>query len=399
MSKSDLLFLVSVASIPIQLNKFFFPDYSFVFGLPVDYRGISIYLSHIAIVLYLVAFVLENLKNHKKIFQRLKLFALVLFLFNSYLFISSAIFSVSNVASLIYNIKILTLSLFSYAAAITLSKKPITKPLITVIKLSVFWESALVVAQFLLQRSLNLWLIGERSFDVSTPGIAHSQLFGSQILRPYGTFPHPNVLAAYLVISLIILGSDARRQFLATAALILTFSRSAYLVAASAILASTRKVQYLAVELALAAAAALFLTKQLLTSQLSSVAERLLLIQSALDISLKNPLFGVGSNNFILELSKLDLTSLSQTRLLQPVHNVFLLIATENGIVGLLLFTAVLFVASKHVNSKTKALLFIALLAFSSIDHFLWTLHQGQMMLFLILAYIVSKKQSTKKGV
>ncbi len=392
MTRSDILFLTVLASLPIQLGKFFFLNHSFVLGLPIDYRALSIYFSDIIIALYLVLFVLENHNRLSKIYQERKGFVIALFFLNLYLLISSVVLSVSKEASLIFNLKILFLSLFSVATATTLSQKTIIKPAAVVLKFSLMWQGTLVLAQFLLQRSLNLWFIGERNFDASTIGIAHSQLAGSQILRPYGTFPHPNVLAAYLSIGLIILGTPAKRQLIAALALILTFSRSAYLVVASAVLISTKKFEYLIIEAVLALAVGLFLTKQLLESQLSSVAERLLLIQASLDIALVNPLFGIGSNNFILELAKLDLTSLAETRLLQPVHNVFLLIATENGIIGLLLFTAVLFVVSTKINTKTKAILFISILIYATIDHFLWTLHQGQMLLFLTLAYIVGKK-------
>lgn len=391
---TDALFLATVASIPIQLNKFFFRDYSYVLGLPIDYRALSIYASDILIIFFLLSFLKEN-KNHLlEIYKSFKTFIITLLLFNSYLLTSSAFFSVSKEASLIFNLKILLLSAFAVAAAHTFSKKSIQKPFTLTLKISLFWQSALVLAQFLLQKSLNLQFIGERAFDATTPGIAHSQFFGTQFLRPYGTFPHPNVLAAFLSFGLIILArKNNLHLLLPLLAVAVTFSRAAILVLAGALIATTKKVEYLLLEIFLTAIAAFVLTRQLLESQLSSAAERILLIQGALDIAFKNPLFGIGSNNFILELSKFDLTSLAETRLLQPVHNVFLLIATENGIIGLLLFATVLFVVARSVNSKTKAILFIALLIYATVDHFTWTLHQGRMLFFLTIAYITSYPQ------
>ncbi|MDP2632776.1 MAG: O-antigen ligase family protein [Candidatus Curtissbacteria bacterium] len=387
MSRSDFFFLVTVASLPIQLNKFFFNEYSYVLGLPIDYRALSIYASDILIVIFLIVFFLENR-------LRLNSFAISLAIFNIFLFSSSILFSTSRDASFIFNLKILILSIYSLAAAQTFSKKSIQKSFLSVLKLSLFWQGILVLAQFLLQRSLNLQFIGERAFDATTPTIAHSQFFGTQFLRPYGTFPHPNVTAAFLSLSLIILARKNNLYLLLPLlAVAVTFSRAAILVLIGALIASTKKIEYFLLEIFLTAIAAFVLTRQLLESQLSSAAERILLIQAALDIALKNPLFGIGSNNFILELSKFDLTSLAETRLLQPVHNVFLLIATENGIIGLLLFAAVLFVVAGSVNSKTKAILFIALLIYATVDHFLWTLHQGRMLFFLTIAYITSHPQ------
>jgi len=413
MSKSDLLFLLTLASLPVQLSKFIFPEYSYVLGLPIDYRAVSIYLSDIFIILYLIVFLFENSKNLGQIYHRQKHFITSLAALNLYLFASSALLSISKEASFVFNLKILMMSLLAVAAAHTLSKKKITKPAAQVLKFSLVWQATLVFLQFMLQRSLNLWVIGERSFDASTPGIAHTQFFSRFIMRPYGTFPHPNVLAAYLSLGIIILAAflslrsraeQGRSNLpnvvliaLPTLALILTYSRSAAATIAIAIFVATKKLEYFIIEAFFVFIIGALILKHLLASQLSSVAERLLLIQSALDIALINPLFGIGSNNFILELSKLDLTSLAETRLLQPVHNVFLLILTENGVIGLILFTAVLLAVAKSITTKTKAILFVSILIYATVDHFLWTLHQGQMMLFLTLAYIAchQKKKPT----
>jgi O-antigen ligase len=129
----------------------------------------------------------------------------------------------------------------------------------------------------------------------------------------------------------------------------------------------------------------------------ASLAERLLLSQAALDISLQNPLFGVGSANFIPELSKLNLYSLSETRLLQPVHNVFLLIMAENGIIGLLIFSLFLLIVSKYLNSAKKVVIFLAMLFYFSVDHFLWTLQQGQLIFWFLIAFLLTDEKRSVK--
>ena len=58
MRLSDFLFLATLAAIPIQLGKFFWIKSSFVLGIPIDYRAVSIYFADIIIFLYICAFLL-----------------------------------------------------------------------------------------------------------------------------------------------------------------------------------------------------------------------------------------------------------------------------------------------------------------------------------------------------
>ncbi len=400
MAKSDFLFLLVLASIPVQLGKHFFFPYSYVLGLPIDYRSLIIYVSDLAIVLYLAAFFWGNRKRLTSIYAKLKSFVIISTVLNAYLLIDSIFFSLDKEASLVFVAKVILFNLFAIASAVTLSKKEIAKKSITLFKNLLEIESIILILEFFLQRSLGLTIFGERSFDSSTPSIAHADLLGNQFLRPYGTFPHPNVAAAFLVFVLILfLGSKREKiklvfpSVLGFVALIATFSKSALaaLVVALGIIFSKKK-GFLVLIFALLAIGILLL-KNTSDSSLPTISERLVLMQKSLDISLINPLFGIGSNNFILELSYANLFSVSQIRLLQPVHNIFFLILAENGIIGLLLFTALLFVVLKSVNTKTKLALFVSILIFGSIDHFLWTLQQGQLLFWLSIAYILSSQK------
>lgn len=397
MSKSDSLFLLAVASIPIQLGRHFFFPYSYVLGLPIDYRALTIYVSDIFIISYLATFFWENRTKIKLIYKNHKTAINVIAVFDAYLFISSLFFSVSEQASLLFVTKVAIFSSLGVASAVSFSRKTTLNSGILILKIAIILESLILLAQFILQRSIGLGILGERAFDTTTPSIAHADLFGSQLLRPYGTFPHPNVAAAFLVFGLILFLGSKREQIklvfptvLGFVALVSTFSKSALAALTVSLgIIFARKKEFMVLTLVLLAAGILLL-KNTPDSSLPTISERILLIQKSLDISLTNPLFGVGSNNFILELSYANLFSVSQIRLLQPVHNIFFLILAENGIIGLLLFTALLFVVLKSVNTKTKLALFVSILIFGSVDHFLWTLQQGQLLLWLSIGYILS---------
>ncbi len=405
MPKRKILFLLVLAAVPIQLGKFFFPNYSYVLGIPIDYRAQNLYLSDIIVLAYLLTSIVTLSLSKKKLKSNFGkfckersfyLFSLCLFL--SYLLVNSLFFSISKYASLYFFAKSLEFGLLSIFAAYDFSEIKL-KPLIPqVITFSIIWQSSIALLQFLNQRSLGFWILGERSFNITTPDIAHFEVFGYQLLRPYGTFSHPNVLGAFLVIYTLILISTRPNKttlFISPATTVLTFSKGAILTLLTASIIISKNLKDFTLKIILLGVIALMLARIASTTQVASVAERLTLIKAALDISLKNLIFGIGSNNFILELSKLDLTSISQIRLLQPVHNVFLLVLVENGLVGLFLFATMLFAVSQKAQTKEKTAIFIAILIFATIDHFLWTLQQGLLIFWLSLSFILSSQKQS----
>ena len=438
MALQNLLFLAVLALLPVQLNKFLFIESSYVFGIPIDYRALSLYLSDIAIILFTAAFATDNFQNLKKIFHTNRNLYTSLILFNLFA-IANNLFREGFPIPFYFSLRVFIFSVFFIAAVQTISRRNLNKYIYPVILISLLWQSVLIIFQFLNQHSLGFWFLGERSFDASTVSIAHVDIFGFQFLRSYGTFPHPNLTGAFLTLTLIfsflehfsknslkyqtlkkasviilsentagfiprmkrILSEDQRTTAfrllfsISAIALLLTFSRSALTVFSLLILILSKNLKSLILKSGAFLAIVILLLPLLITTQLASVAERLTLTQASLDITANNLLTGVGNTNFLTQLAKLDLTSLSQTRLIQPVHNVFLLILSENGILGFAIFIIFLFFVSQKARSKTKIMLFVAILIFASADHFLWTLHQGQMLFWLSLAFIVSKPSRT----
>src|SRR6266702_259621 len=87
------------------------------------------------------------------------------------------------------------------------------------------------------------YFLGERTFTGSTPGIANASLGGILVLRPYATFSHPNVLAGYLLVAMVMVWSFVltnKKKWIqiigmaslltSSVALLLTFSRVAILL-------------------------------------------------------------------------------------------------------------------------------------------------------------------------
>ena len=105
--------------------------------------------------------------------------------------------------------------------------------------------------------------------------------------------------------------------------------------------------------------------------------------------------FGVGSGNFVDWLMTKD-QNLSRN-LYQPVHNIYLLIYSENGILGITVFAIFLLLLIKDFILRTKMsklyhysflLIVLSFLFFGLFDHFLWTLQQGRFIFWLTLSLL-----------
>lgn len=411
MGKSQRILPLVIATLPIQLNKYFFTNSSFVLGIPIDYLAISIYLSDFAIALYLLLFIFENHQNFKQILQKRKNFIIAILALNLLMFLNPLYSSKNSQIALFFAFRFLEFSLFTLFASIDLESKKTLLQLKKIVYFSLFWQSIIVVYQFLLQRSIGFWILGERSFDSSTPTIANSTIFGKELLRPYGTFPHPNVAGAFFIFFLILVLPDMvktkyllkiKKYFVKKIVILLSlisvcliYSKTALIIVLASPTFYFKSKKNIILFLTLIVFTILIYTRFFSLSYETSVAERLVLFQAAFKIALINPLFGVGSANFISELAKLNLTSIAQVRLLQPVHNVFLLIITQNGLLGLVLFVNFLFVIQKGIATTQKFILFLSILIYLSIDHFLWTLQQGQFLMALVSAYILSSQTNS----
>lgn len=386
-----LLFL-TLLFLPTQLGKHFWPPFAFVYSLPVDYLSPTLYFWDLLVLMLLIIFVISGKGINKP--------ALNIFFF-FILTQSLSIFSSVNIsAGLVRMGQYLIAGLFGvYLASLNFSKN---KPLIFwALLLSVLGEGILATAQFIKGGTLGFWLLGERTFSISTPGIAKFDFYGVQFLRPYATFPHPNVLAAFLLISVMMLSAlRGYRKALTAGALVffaglvvlLTASRSVILagfIAAAILLKNKGRMVLLLVTLILL---------PLLYTRFSSVwnfdqftlirREELSLI--ALSLWSKSPVLGVGLNNFIVATS--DLLLSGPSRFLQPVHNIFLLALSEAGLIGLTGLISLigfpvfmLFKLNPKPYPLNPALLVWGIIIFLGMfDHYFLTLPQGYRLLFLV---------------
>ena len=117
--------------------------------------------------------------------------------------------------------------------------------------------------------------------------------------------------------------------------------------------------------------------------------------QVALNLIGKSPILGVGVGNFVWTFQ--NSYHLAESWMYQPVHNIYLLIGAESGILGLLAFLVFLFFILKNIWRFRRDFIiscFLSLvtcfLVLGLFDHLLWDLQQGQLMLWIVLGVLAS---------
>ncbi len=284
-------------------------------------------------------------------------------------------------------------------------------------------QAVVAVAQFLVQRSIGLQVLGEYMLDPAWNGVSIVSTGSDRVLRAYGLTDHPNILGGCLAFGLILLlaaylsaGWETRFILLIpflpmSLALLLTFSRSAWVaffVGAVFLvvieLAFHRRAfvkPMLWLILAVGITLAPFVGKEadLLGIRLGahgafgtvgaeeqSLGERVLLMQAANDIFAAHPITGVGLGASPIAL--MDQFPKFGTDY-QPPHVTLLDAALETGFVGggfyflLLILPWVVLLRRRELLARPQvaaaAALLLALTIVGLFDYYTWLLVPGRL--------------------
>ena len=392
--EETLLFL-TVFFLPTQLGKHFWPDFSFVYSLPIDYLSPTLYFWDILVILLCIIFIIKKEHINRK--------AIILFYFFIFIESLSLLISQNIGVGLVRLEQYLISGLFGvYIASCDLSR--VKNILFWGLGLSIIMESSLAILQFIKGETLGLWILGERTFSISTPGIAKFDFKGIQFLRPYGTFPHPNVLAGFMVIAPLIVVTLRETKdiysslafkmtvFFAGVATILSVSRVAILTGyLEAAFLLDRKWKMILVGVVLILLPFIFIRfSSIFTFDSLTILRREELAENSWKMFTSSPIMGIGLNNFIPSSAQ-GLIS-GPSRFLQPVHNIFLLTLSETGLVGLLGLLITFgypvwkLIKLRITNNEQRTLLIIwgVIIFLGIFDHYFLTLPQGYRLLFLI---------------
>jgi O-antigen ligase len=412
-----------------------------------EYTSIFLYASDIMLVLFVLS-VLPRIKGDIRALPWRGTLAIFLLVALVSLLISSA-FTLSLVAFL----RVIFLVGAAVGARYLLADKKIFMGTLALIGLLALFQATVAIAQFTGQGSVGLGLLGESPISVFDPGTAKITVEGARLLRSYGTLPDPNILAGFLVVGLgallyLFLNSDkglygafdtskslainfqnyvanrllyvrivvSAAAFMVGMGLLFTFSRSGWLSAAIMLLVmlvghlgqSLRASLRLLALFAMIAGALyyffspLILARSSFTKEEASFSYRVEYATIGVETIKDEPLVGVGIGNQVneaIEEGRYKAHGITRLWEYQPIHNLYLLIVSEIGLIGGLSFIAFLaiviwqLVRARNLEANLALALLAGLLLFGLFDHFLWDIQQGRFMLWIVIALALSQRK------
>jgi O-antigen ligase len=423
---AKIFFLLFLASLFFPIRHVFLSPISYQTGAYSDFTSISLYLSDIFLfITVLFTFLPRGKKKWSVNSGQLIVGSLILWL------ILGLIWHFKSLSTLNWWFFFKYLELFvAYETSRQLFRNTDIKALfIRVFVILSTFESLLAIVQFFNQSSVGsvLHKLGEGVLSPQIQGLAKIVSGGTSYIRGYGTFPHPNLLSAFLVVGILfslylLIKSQTTKLkavycftlLLNIVGLTITFSRAGFLgaiIGLIIVLASLITFNFYKdyKKTALIALAVIFLgsltcfiiLKPYLQTRATvsdgSSLERIFYVKIGLKIIKDHPIFGIGIGESVLHMQQYSPVKLWPWQI-QPVHNYFLLSAAELGIpftmLLLYLFLYHLLKLFKNLNKNVFDLtlfsILISFLVLMQFDHYFYTLQQTQMLLWVILGIIAA---------
>jgi hypothetical protein len=313
-----------------------------------------------------------------------------------------------------YTLQMLTITAF---ALVVVSAAPDPRLILTVLALSAALHGIIGLLQVGTQQSLGLRFFGEFRLDPARSGVSVIQSGDLRWLRPYGLLPHPNIYAGVIAAgTLAAFGMRAHRLRLLLVpllfwVLLLTFSRGAWIAFALAFLPVVfiawrdrqQRGDLRLLLCILVASGALFIAsyQNLLLARTGivqegieqrSISDRLVYSQIAWDAIQFAPIQGVGAANFPWYASNYLFFRTDFDLRGDHVHNIYLGILAEFGVIGAIFFAVwviagMVCVWRDHSHDRLLLLACLLLLLIIGIfDHYPRTLLHTQTLFYGVFA-------------
>ncbi len=300
-----------------------------------------------------------------------------------------------------------------------LFKKNLKFLFLLILFVTVLTEGVFSASQVLKGSSLGFPFLGESQVVSGMRGSSFVEFGGQLFLRGYGTFPHPNILAGFLLLASVIAFSVIFRSkgytrllsifILLSSSIFVLFSLSRiaiflfvfnYLIVLIwKLYESFKKVKVFSFNFL----PLLYLSERfanIFDAKDNSLVEREQLMIASFKVMERNFLIGTGVGNFVRAMADFVPRSLKGIMILQPVHNIFLLSLSEFGLLGFVFFWGMI-CKYLYVNIKRFTFLtFIALvdiLVIGSFDHYLLSLPQGLVIFISFLLLAILNSDSSKQ--
>jgi O-antigen ligase len=401
---------------------------AYLIGVYSDFTSVSLYLSDIFLIItWFFCFLPRGISEFWSIVKgQLSIVIFLIWLILDLIWHLQDKSSLNLWYSLKYAEFIVTYGTFSYL----FSKTSIKSTFLNFFAFFATFESLLALWQFKTQKSLGLYKFGEEHLSRAITGVAKIVSSGTTYIRGYGTFPHSNVLSAFLTTGLLIClyllinaknwrlkGLYGLAIAITTFGLTVSFSRAGYLSYGLGLiiffggilytqpvkkLSALPKTAWVAAGVCLASILlALMVFRPFLLTRANvtddSSLQRIFYAKISLKIMIQHPIFGLGIGESILHMQQYSSIKLWYWQI-QPIHNYFLLAGAELGIPGMLIL---IWIFLSHLISLLKQKLttyylllttiLISILILMQFDHYFYTLQQTQLLLWMVLAIISSE--------
>lgn len=388
--------------LPTQLGTYFFMDFSYINGVRVDYLAPAVYLTDVIFGILAVWYwrhIWQHIRAHRGIYWVLISLTLVCIAFTTYPL--WALYSALKFVQVVF--------LYVIFSSVHVPAKDI----LTALGSSAVVQLILTLMQFSQKSSMQgvFYYLGERFMTLTTPGIAKASFFGEQILRPYGTFSHPNSLGGFflLIYSFILLlpsKSVLKSVVLGLCAMLVLISFSKLAIFTFVLINIGYFIFHYSKKCSLCTisrftlllvVAAIFLSTQ---ADPLSFEKRVTLFTQGLSVLRDNPLLGTGFGHHLYAQAKFPSTY--SYFFLQPVHNIFILFAMQ---AGLILTGAVVFLGWNHLKKNHKQIrkyggyMILVLILTGSGDHYWLTLQQNLLLLGVVWGLMIGQKGVASKDI
>lgn len=232
------------------------------------------------------------------------------------------------------------------------------------------FECVVGLLQYHTQGKLGLYLLGEREGDIDKFYLSNYE----EVSRVSGTFWHGNGFAFYLqmvipvAMGILLLDKNGVHRIFSAVitiigliVLLLTLSRGAWLSFILSVIffivfylrrfnkrqaKIKRLMPAIMIFVMIIFLFSNFVYSRLISEDYGAAESRIWMMKTSFNIIKQSPFLGIGMNNYVERMAEFDKTGFSQS-FYYPVHNQFLLIASETGMLGLLLFLLAIFYAMK----------------------------------------------------
>lgn len=374
-------------------------------GVAWDFGVVSLFVSQIAIAAYVVVIAWQQRAAVRAYFASAGTRKKIACVLVAFVIAAQLIVSTDRLLTLQWLVSVILLA----ALYVTLRAREADRfPFAAGLLISVVLQSLLAAMQVFTGGAFASSLLGIAAHRATDAGAAVIEYVGQRHLRAYGGQPHPNIFGGLTLAALMLYGwilhykhtlgaqkNVAYFSVLMTAALFFSFSRAAWLgviLWLGALWSRRRSLRESEMTLVRWCTISFFtlailfspmvLSRVTATGALEarSLTERTTSLGTWARTLRAHWFFGTGVGAYTAALEREPLGS---GRV--PMHSVPLLMLAELGVFGVAMLVGVAWLMRWRINIHRYAPALLALLPLALVDHYLWSLWAGQVILFLFL--------------